>query len=344
MSSVPRTAGARIAASTPDRRALPSAWAGIAVVVVWHLEALAIILSGLYLTAHDLFSHPDQIGPVDLLPAAVAVVAALMIRPRGDAFVAPGPRMLRGEQPELFELLDSATTAVGQPPFDEVYVDGSASVSAIPRGGVFGFGSRYALSLGSALLQTLSPEEIRALVASESARLLGGNRFRAFVERARQRMRRRLEAPAGRGAITGLPSRVCSEYFVGATAALSREHALATDDFVAGVIGARPLAAGLSAADLLPAALAAYRRASTPKTFAQFAMSDEGNRAMEFARFRESDGTGAGERELLIRERVSRLAAAAAEGVSFPGQTAARLIGGFDMLDRRVMRDDLVRS
>jgi hypothetical protein len=334
------------ALSATSRGARASAWGAIAVLVGWHVVALTIVGAGLYLTVHAFASHPDKAGILDLVPGVIALLALVTLRPHGNSFASSGTRLLRGEQKELFTLLDSATTAVDLPEFDEVYVDTSATVTAVQRNGVFGIGGRYALVLGSALLQSLSPAELRALVAHEAARLRGDGTFTAGIERTRVRMRRGLaELPRKGGALPNLPFGLCALFFLRSTAALSRSHTIAVDDMVAGAIGARPLAAALNAADLLPAALAAYRDSSAPSdghSFWEFTVSEEGSRAMEFARFRDADAS-AGEANMPVRERVARLAATTEDTFSSPGQTAARLIADFPTLERRLTRDELAR-
>jgi hypothetical protein len=326
-------------------RARRAAWLGAAAVVAWHVVALAIVGVGVFLTA-DAIAQGDHLSAGDLLPAAVAALVLLTLRPHGHDFAKPGPRLLRGEQPELFKLLDEATDAVRLPAFDEVYVDVSPHVSVVQRTGAFGQHDSFALVLGSALLQALSPGELSALVASEAAQMQMGDRFETFVERTRVRLRRGLgELPEAGVGLTNIPFALYSRYFLKTTAPLSREHTLQTDDLVAQEIGARRLMEGLSAADLLPAAFRAWRdlpdRGQRPPTFVEFKNSDAARQAMEFARFRSADESPDPGLGVSVRERVARLAEAGDQGQSLSGRSASAVVENFDTLERQLQRDEL---
>lgn len=76
----------------------------------------------------------------------------------------------RTTAPPLFEILDQLREELGSPPFDEVKLirEFSACVQQIPRLGVFGW-SQYQLGFSANLLDVLTPQEIRAVLAHELA-------------------------------------------------------------------------------------------------------------------------------------------------------------------------------
>lgn len=74
----------------------------------------------------------------------------------------------RADAPEIFAMLDALRSAIGCPDFHDVRLTGefNAWVRQVPRLGVFGW-SRCSLGIGATLLDALSPEELRAVLAHE---------------------------------------------------------------------------------------------------------------------------------------------------------------------------------
>ena len=83
-----------------------------------------------------------------------------------------GRTVTRREVPELFKLLDELRRRLRASNFHRVMITAecNAAVSEIPRFGVFGFPRHY-LELGLPLIECLSAEELRAVLAHELAHL-----------------------------------------------------------------------------------------------------------------------------------------------------------------------------
>jgi Zn-dependent protease with chaperone function len=124
-----------------------------------------------------------------------AIVRALWVRmPPPD-----GIALTRRAAPELLGALDEISDALAAPRFHDVLLtdDFNASVVQVPRLGVFGWQRNY-LIIGLPLMQTLSPDQFRAVLAHEMGHLSGNHsRFRGWIYRVRQTwgtMLARLEA------------------------------------------------------------------------------------------------------------------------------------------------------
>jgi hypothetical protein len=318
------------------------------VVGAWHVLALATLGVCLYVSGHAVATN-GAVAARDMLPAALAALVLLTLRPYGHGFVAPGPRLMRGEHRRLFAVLDEATTAVGVAPYDEVYVEASARAEVVQRDGVFGFGGRRTLVVGSALLQTMTVDHLKALVAHEAVRYhSGGSRLAAFVERSRARMRRGLdEVAGGKGGLTSLPFALYAGFFLKSTDTLSREYRLATDDLVAAGIGGWQLAEVLQMTAGLPDVLEAYGHVYAgplgPR-FEDFVIGDEASRALAFARFRQSEVSHASGAEPPLDERLARLHAAAHDSGSFDERPVAELVVGFPRMAQRLTADRFARD
>lgn len=81
-----------------------------------------------------------------------------------------GTEITRAQAPELFQLLDELRAALNCRPFHRVLLinEMNAAVVQVPRLGVFGWHTNYLL-LGLPLMQSLGPEEFKAVLAHEFA-------------------------------------------------------------------------------------------------------------------------------------------------------------------------------
>jgi Zn-dependent protease with chaperone function len=98
-----------------------------------------------------------------------------------------GRKITRAEAPALHAWLDELTATLRSAPFHEVLAISScnASVVQVPRLGVFGWPRNYLL-LGLPLMEQLSPEEFRAVLAHEFAHLSREHgRFSRWIYRLR---------------------------------------------------------------------------------------------------------------------------------------------------------------
>lgn len=100
-----------------------------------------------------------------------------------------GIELTREEVPELFALIDELTAALKTPKFDHILLDTqlNAGVLQVPRFGILfvGWQKNY-LFLGLPLMQALSPEQFRAIVAHELGHLSGNHsRFSGWIYQLR---------------------------------------------------------------------------------------------------------------------------------------------------------------
>lgn len=108
------------------------------------------------------------IGAVILFGGGYAVLRALLVRLKKPE----GRPVTRAETPQLFAMLDELQTALRSQPFHQVLIesDCNAGVMQVPRLGVFGWQRNYLL-IGLPLLEGLSLEEMRAVLAHEFTHL-----------------------------------------------------------------------------------------------------------------------------------------------------------------------------
>jgi len=123
------------------------------------------------------------VGTIILLVGSLGTLCVLFVR-----LPAPeGRKITRSEAPALNAWLDELTTVLRSAPFHEVLATPScnASVVQVPRLGVFGWPRNYLL-LGLPLMEQLSPDEFRAVLAHEFAHLSREHgRFSRWIYRLR---------------------------------------------------------------------------------------------------------------------------------------------------------------
>lgn len=160
-----------------------------AIALLWGLVALSI-------ASHRLNSGVVKLGLV-LLVLVCMVLRAMWVRlspPEGYA-------LSRAQVPELFGLIDELTQQLNALPVHHVLLteELNAAVSQVPSFGLFGWSQSY-LVLGLPLLQALSPEQFKAVLAHEFGHLSGNHsRFSAWIYRVRRTWGTILEQLSGEG-------------------------------------------------------------------------------------------------------------------------------------------------
>ncbi|MEG4204852.1 M48 family metalloprotease [Microcoleus sp. Pol7_A1] len=123
------------------------------------------------------------------LAILLLVPAWVIVRSLWVTFPPPqGLKVNRRQVPHLFALVDELTTKLQAPRFHNIVLnqDFNAGVVQIPRLGIFGWQQNYLL-LGLPLMQSLSVEQLKAVLAHELGHLSGNHsRFAAWIYRMRK--------------------------------------------------------------------------------------------------------------------------------------------------------------
>ncbi len=163
-----------------------------------------------------------------------------------------GVPVTRRDAPDLFQMLAEVRAAVNGPKVHRVLVDGqlNAGIVQIPRLGPIGWQKNYLL-IGLPLLEALSPDELRAVIAHEFGHLSKRHgRFSAWIYRIRLTWFQLLAGLEQRRSMaSGLFRRFFEwyvPYFDAHSFVLMRAHELEADRAAAEVAGARNAAAALA--------------------------------------------------------------------------------------------------
>ncbi len=230
-----------------------SAWVafGLTGVVSWlallFLMGAAAFASGMFLEA-----------PLSIILLVVGVLLLVYGASQAGLFLLteiapPAGRLLKpGEAPALNNLLEGLQRKLGCRPFDEVRVslDFNASVREFPRLGVLGW-PRTVLEIGLPLSTTLTPDELRAVLAHEFVHLSArhgrsGNRLYR-LHRTWETLLKKIQRP-GAGKSNSIVSKFVEWYWPRLHArsqVLSRLQEFQADRIAAGLCGAATLASAL---------------------------------------------------------------------------------------------------
>lgn len=150
------------------------------------LIALIIVLIWLLVYSHQINAVTIKLLILLFIPVFIilrSLLQALML------YIPPptGIELDRQKVPLLFEIVNQLTQALQCPPFNHILLvsDFNAAVSQIPRFGLLG-GRRNYLLIGLPLLQALSTEQLKAVLAHEFGHLSGNHsKFQVWIYRTR---------------------------------------------------------------------------------------------------------------------------------------------------------------
>ena len=146
-----------------------------------------LILIGL-VVSFIVFSHLVNAAIIKL-SIWLLIPAWVIVRSLWVTFPAPeGLKLNRRQVPQLFALVDELTTELQAPRFHNILLNQefNAAVVQVPRLGIFGWQENYLL-LGLPLMQSLSLEQLKAVMAHELGHLSGNHsRFAEWIYRIRK--------------------------------------------------------------------------------------------------------------------------------------------------------------
>lgn len=134
------------------------------------------------------FSHRVD-GAIVKFAILLLIPVWVIVRSLWVTFPPPqGLKLSRRQVPQLFALVDELTAKLQAPRFHKILLNQefNAAVVQIPRLGIFGWQENYLL-LGLPLMQSLSLEQLKAVLAHELGHLSGNHsRFAAWIYRIRK--------------------------------------------------------------------------------------------------------------------------------------------------------------
>ncbi|MFJ9424672.1 M48 family metallopeptidase [Streptomyces sp. NPDC101249] len=143
-----------------DRASIPA----LALALAVHAVTLALLLGGLWCVIAGW-------GGWGIVPGALLLLLAWVLRPRSPRPRGADPELLRADAPELYALVDDVARVVGTRSVDRIVV--TTEVNASVR--VHGVRGRRWLALGLPLWEILTPQQRVALLGHELAHYSNGD-------------------------------------------------------------------------------------------------------------------------------------------------------------------------
>jgi Zn-dependent protease with chaperone function len=179
--------------------------------------------------------------------------------PRREPFHDPGPRLSPEEFPDLFAEIREIAGMAGQRMPEEIYLLPDMNAFVAERGGFLGFGRTRILGVGLPLLQALSVEELRAVLAHEFGHFHGGDTaVGPWIHKIRAAMARTIQGLQEQSAILRKPFEWYGILFLRTTLAVSRMQEFAADRLAARIAGLAPTLSGLKKIHALAPVSEAY--------------------------------------------------------------------------------------
>jgi heat shock protein HtpX len=141
----------------------------LALVLMVSFYALALSVAGVLVWIPYEAHENDVRLPVNITLVCLGLAAAIVwsVLPRIDRFTPPGPAVTQDDEPELFQALQDVADQTGQRLPADVYLVNDVNAFVTERGGVMGVGGRRVMGIGLPLLQSVTVQELRAILAHE---------------------------------------------------------------------------------------------------------------------------------------------------------------------------------
>ena len=220
--------------------------AALAVVLMVSFYALALGIAGALLwIPYEAYINDVRL-PVKVALVCVALAGTIIwaVLPRIDRFIAPGPPLSPVDSPQLFEVLNGVASSTEQTMPADVYLVNDVNAFVTQRGGVMGFGSRRVMGIGLPLMQALTVQELKAVLAHEFGHYHAGDvSIGPWIYKTRAAIGRTIHQ-LGEGSL----QKVFIAYgnlFLRVTHAVSRRQEFIADEVAANAAGAAVMASAL---------------------------------------------------------------------------------------------------
>lgn len=186
----------------------------------------------------------DRMEPVLLAATVVGLGLLWTLMPQRDRVEAPGPRIGRDDQPELWRLIDTISSVIHQKVPADIYLLDEMNAYVADVGGLFGFGGRRIMGLGVPLMRVLDAEEFGAVIAHELGHVRpGATRLGPLVHRTRSSLGRSL---AGEGTTGRVLFRAFARRYLRFTQPVARAQERSADDLAATATSPAAIAGALA--------------------------------------------------------------------------------------------------
>lgn len=232
----------------------------VALMIGFYLLALGVCAFAAFLVYADLQS--SRTNPKLWVFAALTIgVVVYSLWPRRLKFEDPGIALERRDQPRLWAVVDEIAKASGQAPPRRLFLVAEINAFVAERDSRLGFGGERILGIGLPLLQVLSVQQLRSVLAHEFGHYHGGDtRLGPFVHRTRAAIGRTVENFRNVDSLLHLPFQGYGKLYLRATFAISRAQEFAADALSVQLVGVEPARTALRRVNEVGPLFEAYLR------------------------------------------------------------------------------------
>jgi heat shock protein HtpX len=233
------------------------AFVALALTIGFYVLAIGVAI-GLFwfVYAQAVYAH-RVIPKLAFVCIAGGVTILWSILPRIDTFVPPGPLVSQGEEPALFDVLRGIASATNQDMPREVYLMNDVNAFVAQRGGIMGIGSRRVMGLGLPLMQALTVQEFKAVLAHEFGHYHSGDvALGPLIHKTRAAIVRTVTTVSG--SVLRELFLWYAKLFLRITEAVSRRQEYIADELASRVAGAGAMIAGLRKTHAAASAFGTY--------------------------------------------------------------------------------------
>ena len=251
----------------------PTLLVAVALLVGFYVFALTVALGAVALVVvlwtTDLPNYP--LFALTCLGLAFAILRSIL--PRRVPFDPPGPELRSEDQPELVALIEDVARRVGQEVPERIYLSSDMNAGAGQHGGLLGLGGRRYMLVGLPLLDVLTVNQLRGVVAHEFGHFHSGDaRLLPWFTRTYDALERTVDTLHEVKSVWRRPFTWYFEFYLRRSASVRREQEFVADELSAQVVGSEAAAGGLELitevapayeefwdSDAVPALLSGYR-------------------------------------------------------------------------------------
>ena len=139
----------------------------LALFVGFYIFSLLIVAILLYFASRGLFAGEGRTSIFAIFSLIAAGVILWSIVPRFDKYAPPGSVVDLQKNPRLAAMIRSVARKLNEPIPKEIYFTGECNAFVAERGGLMGFGSHRVMGIGLPLMQLLSINELKVILAHE---------------------------------------------------------------------------------------------------------------------------------------------------------------------------------
>ena len=224
----------------------PTLLAAVALLVGFYVLALTVALGAVALVVvlwtTDLPNYP--VFALACIGLAFAILRSIV--PRRMPFDPPGPELRRDNQPELVALIEDVARRVGQEAPERIYLSPDMNAGAGQHGGLLGLGGRRYMLVGLPLLDVLTVNQLRAVMAHELGHFHSGDtRLLPWFTRTYDALERTVDSLHEVKSVWRKPFTWYLDFYLRRSASVRREQEFVADELSAQVVGSEAAAAGL---------------------------------------------------------------------------------------------------